>query len=899
MTRHALPSAPSATRSVGAAAVAAALLLWALHAPAASGAAYVGLADAALADGADAIVVGTVEGRWTSVENGVPHTHHRLSVERWLRSDGSRGGVTVSWPGGVRSDGVALRLSSSPNLTPGQRVLLFLDRDPDGGHRLHQWTLGAFRLTADGEGKTLALRDPSELQRIVPQGSTPPRDGPRDADLFIAWLEARSRGRALAVDYFVPPASIEPPVDIGPMGTAEPRDGAGEPQGRFTLALSPTEPFPLGCGENGGNPLRNFDFDVGSAVFWRAHFVGLAPLAEGGIDALRHALAAWSGDPFSAVQLRFTGLTASELGLIDNDGINTFLFSDPNEQIPGRFDGTGILAVAAPWFTCSTVTWEGTKVHPILEGDVVLQDGLEDFFAVVPTPEQVAQQLFGHQIGHTLGFTFSDDPDALMAPQLHPDLRGAALAVDDLAALGHLYGLEAPPAAATPGGFTARHLPGVGVELDWLPAGGASNYRIDRAVGDGPFEVRAAVSAPGNSFVDDLVEPAVEYRYRLRSQNATGASAVTETLTVETPSLLAPESPNHLRGAALDDRRIRLSWQDNACDEDEIRLQILQDGAYVEVPFALPPDTRSVLISGLEPATSYSFRVLARNAFGDSEPSAVAKARTFQANPPCEVLSDQLCLWDGRFALKATYLVPGTQSPVVAKTVPNTDGSGFFWFFNSRNLELLVDLVDGADDNGHFQLRAVALSDLPYTLEVTDTQTGLTRTYERTADGLCGIDDPRAFPSTPPIQSSGRRLGSPVVDPRTLHLEVQPVLGDPRELPAACATDPTTLPLVDGRFRLDLQFQDEDGSERQAEAVDLTSTSGLFQKQGGGTERADWAIKILDGRPVNNNFWLFYGPLSGVESWLTVEDTFTGQRRVYYNPPGESCALRDTNSFPD
>jgi len=56
-------------------------------------------------------------------------------------------------------------------------------------------------------------------------------------------------------------------------------------------------------------------------------------------------------------------------------------------------------------------------------------------------------------------------------------------------------------------------------------------------------------------------------------------------------------------------------------------------------------------------------------------------------------------------------------------------------------------------------------------------------------------------------------------------------------------------------------------------------------------------VKVLDGRALNDHFWLFYGSLTNVEFDLTVTDTVTGQERTYHNPAGTMASRADTEAF--
>jgi len=100
-----------------------------------------------------------------------------------------------------------------------------------------------------------------------------------------------------------------------------------------------------------------------------------------------------------------------------------------------------------------------------------------------------------------------------------------------------------------------------------------------------------------------------------------------------------------------------------------------------------------------------------------------------------------LYLNNQRFQLQVNWGTPGGGSGV-GQPVQLTEDSGYFWFFGAANIELVVKIIDGRGGNGHFWFFYAALTDLKYTITVTDTQTGDVKVYE----------------GVPGVQSSGRDL---------------------------------------------------------------------------------------------------------------------------------------------
>jgi hypothetical protein len=57
-------------------------------------------------------------------------------------------------------------------------------------------------------------------------------------------------------------------------------------------------------------------------------------------------------------------------------------------------------------------------------------------------------------------------------------------------------------------------------------------------------------------------------------------------------------------------------------------------------------------------------------------------------------------------------------------------------------------------------------------------------------------------------------------------------------------------------------------------------------------------LKMIDGRTLNQHFWLFYGSLSNVGYVITASDTETGEVSFYCNPTGTFRSIGDTLAFP-
>lgn len=112
----------------------------------------------------------------------------------------------------------------------------------------------------------------------------------------------------------------------------------------------------------------------------------------------------------------------------------------------------------------------------------------------------------------------------------------------------------------------------------------------------------------------------------------------------------------------------------------------------------------------------------------------------------CTPFAPVFCAHNERFWVSAIFSAPSLGiSNAAATAVPLTNDTGYFWFFSSNNVELVVKVVDGRAFNGFYWVFCAALSDLAYTVTVTDTGTGAVKTYTNPPGNLGSVADTAAF----------------------------------------------------------------------------------------------------------------------------------------------------------
>ena len=196
----------------------------------------------------------------------------------------------------------------------------------------------------------------------------------------------------------------------------------------------------------------------------------------------------------------------------------------------------------------------------------------------------------------------------------------------------------------------------------------------------------------------------------------------------------------------------------------------------------------------------------------------------------------------------------------------------------------IIKVLDGRGLNGHHWVFYGALSNVEYTVTVTDTQTGDVKTYLNPSGRFASVGDSSAFPTG----------GAPIADTARTAAHH----GDATSASASsgfCVPSSSRLCLQAGRFAVEAVWKDFAGNSGPGTAVPVTSDTGYFWFFS--PANVEVVTKVLDGRPVNAKLWFFYGALSNVEYTLTITDTLTGLQRQYHNPSGRFASIGDTAAF--
>ena len=122
----------------------------------------------------------------------------------------------------------------------------------------------------------------------------------------------------------------------------------------------------------------------------------------------------------------------------------------------------------------------------------------------------------------------------------------------------------------------------------------------------------------------------------------------------------------------------------------------------------------------------------------------------FEVNSSSCSTATTLCLNDSRFTVTADFQSTAEGPSTAASAVPLTSDTGYFWFFDPTNVEVITKVLNGCATNGHYWVFAAGLTNLGVQITVTDTLKGTQKTYSNPlGTAFPPIQDTSAFATCP------------------------------------------------------------------------------------------------------------------------------------------------------
>jgi sugar lactone lactonase YvrE len=275
----------------------------------------------------------------------------------------------------------------------------------------------------------------------------------------------------------------------------------------------------------------------------------------------------------------------------------------------------------------------------------------------------------------------------------------------------------------------------------------------------------------------------------------------------------------------------------------------------------------------------------------------VADAYSIVRGAPCR--SDSLCLDGDHFSLALSAKDPRQGTTGGGLPIPQNDLFGYFSLpdltGNPENPEVFVKLLDGRPVNGRYWVFYGGLTDLEYSLAVTNERTGHVASYRKDPYGFCGGADTSAFD-----EASQAPVGDDSVDwvPFAAVNGQESAAESGERTQTACASN--ELCFNGGRFVATLTATDpRTGRTGEGLSIPQSDLFGYFALPDltGNPSNPEVFVKLLDGRPFNGRYWVFYGGLTDLGYTLIVTDRETGATRTYEKEPYLLCGGADTSAF--
>ena len=334
-----------------------------------------------------------------------------------------------------------------------------------------------------------------------------------------------------------------------------------------------------------------------------------------------------------------------------------------------------------------------------------------------------------------------------------------------------------------------------------------------------------------------------------------------------------PAAPTDLTVVATSTTSVRLTWSDNADNEEGFEIDHLTDdwrGAG-----RLPPDSETATIEDLDPGR-HGFRVRAFNAGG----SATGEVVSVDTRPPPPPGGSQ-------------PVPPPPPDPDPEPEPPPSDPD--------PEPEPPPPPAVPVPPEARFESDAECGEDGLCTaftgavVRFTDTSTGTvaSRLWDfgdgaasRAAAPLHGWSEPGFYRVVLSVSGAGESSSAQ-----------RDVLVRASDSAGTCEPDTETLCLLDGRFEVRVEHW-ADGAERAAASVVHAGTNEAGMFRFFGPDNWEVLVKLLDGCALNGHIWLYAASATDRGFRISITDTVTGEVRHHENRAGKAApAATVPNAF--
>jgi hypothetical protein len=378
----------------------------------------------------DSMIIGSraiIRGRVLTVETALDpqtdriYTYTTIRVQEVFKGKINERRIILKQEGGQVA-GRGSIVFGTPQFTPDENVLLYLDTWADGAFRVHQYFLGKFNIFTDEKtGVRTVVRSDFNDGVVVLQNQLPETPGEitnrAELGAYLAMLRSKiaantEQSIALEQRYYSNIPMRARPAEYNQLV----RTGNIQPQWTYISSAHP----------------RWFEPDAGQPVVFRINPAG-APNQQITTD-IAAAMNAWSTVPGCALRVA-VGANTDACG--PDSTQNTLIFNNCD----GRWSASGgscqgVLALGGlSWFPGNTRVINGVTFAQGTAGFV----SFNPFAACSFGNSCNVQEITTHELGHALGLGHSADTSATMYGIAHFDGRCATVRPDDMTGISFIY----------------------------------------------------------------------------------------------------------------------------------------------------------------------------------------------------------------------------------------------------------------------------------------------------------------------------------------------------------------------------------------------------------------------------------------------------------------------------